>query len=144
MPINPLMDTVNGSASQSVRASILQRTFMEMRKANPSLRYLDPILAAKKDFSWDFNFGGRKVEVNLPLRGEDGPYLLKIGGSPSQVIKAGIDKYSRMYGFHRISANDEQLAFTIEWKGGGQNESDAMSAIFFLQSLNRLLPIIKS
>lgn len=137
--LTDFLDNLASSApSQQIRESVVRKTYLEMAAKDKSMLPLSPLASRGNQFMWKLNIGARKVTVTIPQNGEDGAYVVNIDGRPMELISRGIDRYSRQFQFHRISANDEALSFTIEWKGSPP-EDDATSLMFFLKTLLMLL-----
>lgn len=137
---SPFENILNSSPSRNVRITLLRNVFHSMYLRDKSLSPLNILNDAPSEDGWHIPFYGRFIKVSAPERGEDGPYVISIDGNSESLIRMGIDKYAGRYSFHRISSNDEELQFTIEWQGDGQRETYAMSTIYFLQTLLKLIP----
>jgi hypothetical protein len=126
--------------SRSTRTALFQNAIINYTKQAPNMvPVFRPLLEVPAEWFWQLKFGSRIVYIQMPERGEDGPYIVTISGKPDVLLKGNIDRFATRFGFHRISKANEAVSFTLEWRGGDPM-GYADSTAFFVNTLYTLIP----
>ncbi len=130
---------MNSAPTVNMRSALLRQSVQDLAERDKSAAQLKQISDTAKH-PWHLTVGTRTITAEIPERGEDGAYIVRISGEALPLLKRRIDSLASQYHYHRITTVEEPVAFTLEWKGD-DGATDASFTAYFLLMLCRLLSV---
>jgi hypothetical protein len=133
----PEIENLNSSPDVTVRTTAFITAVISLKSSHKSVigEYELAQFEDKTSFTFIFETEIGVAKVIIPLRGEDGDFIITLPGDASLWLPIGIDALANSHQFHRISHIEEPVSLTQEWHADNVNLRANNTAITLVEMI---------